>query len=74
MREITILKRKIIKMNKELCKGCGICVQACHEGAIRMEVPCCSGIFKAVKTARLNAKNIVPYKELVIGIDVEVKK
>lgn len=41
---------------------------------IRMEVPCCSGIFKAVKTAMLNAKNIVPYKELVIGIDGEVKR
>ena len=39
-----------------------------------MEVPCCSGIFKAVKTAMLNAKNIVPYKELVIGINGEVKK
>jgi len=51
-----------------------VCVQACHEGAIRMEVPCCSGIFKAVKTAMLNAKNIVPYKGLVIGIDGEVKK
>jgi len=39
-----------------------------------METPCCSGIFKAVKTAMLNAKNIVPYKELIIGIDGEVKK
>lgn len=39
-----------------------------------MEVPCCSGFFKAVKTAMLKAKNIVPYKEIVIGIDGEVKK
>jgi len=39
-----------------------------------MEAPCCSGIFKAVKTAMLNAKNIGPYKELVIGINGEVKK
>ena len=41
---------------------------------IRMEVPCCGGIFKAVKTAMLNSKKIVPYKELVVGIDGEVKK
>jgi len=39
-----------------------------------MKVPCCSGIFKAVKTAMLKAKNIGPYKALVIGIDGEVKK
>jgi len=39
MLEVSVLKREIIKMNKELCKGCGVYVQACHEGAIRMEVP-----------------------------------
>jgi len=40
---------------------------------IRVEVPCCSGIFKAVKTAMLNTKKIVPYQELVIGINGEIK-
>jgi len=39
-----------------------------------MEVPCCSGIFKAVKTAMLNTKDIGPYKALVIVIDCKVKK
>jgi len=33
----------------------------------RMEVPCCGGIVHAVKTALLNAKKIIPYREVTIG-------
>lgn len=41
---------------------------------IRMEVPCCGGIVSAVKTAMLQAGVIVPYREITIGTNGEIKE
>ena len=39
---------------------------------VRMEVPCCSGIVQAVRNAMLDAKTIVPYREVVISTDGKI--
>lgn len=41
---------------------------------VRMEVPCCSGIVAATKQAMLDGQVILPYNEVIIGVNGEIQK
>ena len=41
---------------------------------VRMEVPCCSGLVNLVKKAMLDSEVIVPDREVVLGVDGDIRQ
>ena len=72
--------RKIIKIDKENCIGCGACAEACHEGAIEMidgkaeltREDYCGGIEYAVKNALQASGKFIPWRVVTISTDGKI--
>ena len=81
------MMRKIIKIDEEMCNGCGLCVEACHEEAIGMvngkakllRDDYCDGLGDCLPTCPTNAisfeyREAAEYDEAAVKANMEAKK